>query len=688
MAYGVKYRITFADDFPNNSDVWETITQNWESYTGEFTANYSWQLDLLKDGYSGSITNLTSGGRMAGSIPLIVNGRSNDDDPLFPILPTEIISTFYFTSLFEFEDLFSGDERQFQFKLYLNSVLELTGWLTPDGSMDFYADTPYPVSVRGLCGLDQLKGIPYDNNGTAYTGTQTLLAIISNCLAKTDLGLGFYTAINFYEENMDTTADMLGQVWIDADAWVRDGETLSCYDVLTNIALRCNATFFQREGKWYFIKISQYYQDIDNILRTLALEPILTLSGEMLTILGTDFEALTGFTRYEYDSTGTLIGQDTYKPNVTAGGGSGYQLRAMNQDQIVMTRQPWKNVTINYDHEPIPNIVIDGGFEPGNFSDSGTYLILENWLETGTLNYEGVFQTDVPDSLMGLQITTEIATEDVYEANYLLNSSTNVQWTDGDSIVIKFKFKFIDVSSVSVKWYYTLRITDSDTNTAYFYNGSTWSTSADFSATVQCDVIATQTDYLQSFALPTAFNKGNFQMQLHGVYDGINLNPKIIIDNMEVVHYNPTEQTSDRGTAASLLSTSAKTPSILTIEENYDLVIGEGRTSRTKGAWLMNLGGTLLPGTWARVGKTENKTLDEINLQSIMNIRYYGNKIIEGSYRGYPRYGDVIIHHGFDNRYFMVKKFNFNAKMRKATISMHEVKDLDTVTLVYDTIIS
>jgi len=687
MSYGVKYRLTFSDDFPNNSDIWENITQNWESYTGEFTANYSWKLDLLANNYSGSITSLTTSGRKATGNPLSIIGSSNDDDPLSPILPTEIMANFFVESLFEFDEILSGDERTYQFKLYLNDTLELIGWITPDGTIDFYADTPYPFSVRGLCGLSQLKGIPYDNDGTAYTGKQTLLNIISNCLAKIGFENNFYTAVNFWEENMDTSADMLGQVWIDAESWIRDGETMSCYDVLSNIALRCNSVVFQREGKWYFVRIAQYYQDVDNILRTLALEPITTLSGEYLTILGTDFEALTGFTRYEYTYLGVLAGTDIYKPNVTAGGSANFQLRAMNRDQTVFLRQPWKKASLIYDHDPIPNIVIDGGFEPGNFSDSGTYLILEKWQETGTLNYEGVFQTDVTDSQMGLKITTEIATEDVYESNYLLNLFTNMVWTDSDQIIIKFKFKFIDVSSTDVKWYYTLRMTNSDDAVAYFYNGATWSITADFSATVQCDVIGQQTDYELAVTLPTAFNRGNFAMQLHGVYDGINLNPKIIIDNMEVVHYDAVNQISERGEFAEVTTATGTTPSVLSIEGSQNLVTGEGRTNYTKGAWLMNLSGTLLPAKWARGGRTEEKTLDEINLQSIMNIRYFGNKIIEGTYRGYARYGDVIIHDAFDNRYFMVKKFNFNAKMRKGSLSMHEIKDIDTVTLTYDTII-
>ncbi len=690
MAYGVKYRITFSDDFPNNSDVWENITQNWESYTGEFTAKYSWQLDLLMNGYSGSITNLTTSGRMAGSVPLVINGRSNDDDPLYPILPTEIISTFYFTSLFEFDELFSGDERQFQFKLYLNSNLELTGWMTPDGSIDFYADTPYPVSVRGLCGLEQLKGIPYDNDGTAYTGTQTLLEVITNCLDKTELGLGFYTAINFYEENMNTTADVLGQIWIDADTWTRDGETMSCYDVLLNIGYRCNATFFQREGKWYFVKISQYYQDVDNILRTSALEPILTLSGEALTILGTDFEALTGFTRYEYHSTGVLIGQDVYKPNVSAGGAAEYQLRAMNQDQIVMIRQPWKKATINYDHEPIPNIVIDGGFEPENFTDSGTFLFLENWDTTGIFPYVGVYQDTVQNSEMGLQTSRILAVEDTYEAHYISSLPVALFWDTNNYLKVSFKYKFADVGILGAKLYFALKLVDDATSTAYYFgNGFTaWSvTPTVYYIEVEPYTFGEQTDFDLIIRLPLTFFKGTLQFEHHGHYDGA-VTSTVIIDNLDITHYDSFNDAKDSTGANSLYVSTATTPSILSIEGSQDVVIGEGRTNYTKGAFLMDSAGATIPGTWARVGKTETKSLDEVNLQSIMNIRYYGNKIIEGSYRGYPRYGDVIIHHGFDNRYFMVKKFNFNAKMRKATISMHEVKDIDNVTLVYDTIIS
>ena len=691
MSYGVKYRITFQDDFPNNLDIWENIAVNWEDYLGTFSAGYSWQLDILLDGYAGAVTSLTTSGRKASGTPLIIRGDSNDDDPLFPILSTEIIAEFFADSLFEFEAIFDANERTYQYILYLNSVVEGKGWIVPDGGYDFYSDTPYRVGFRGIDGLSQLKGIPYDDDGTPYAGTQTILSIILNCVNKVGLDLNLYTAVNFWEENMNTSNDPLGQIWIDADTWVTDGETMNCYDVLSELAYRFNANVFQRSGVWYFVRAAQIYTDTGDgdILTTLAGDPIQTLEGDDLIILGSTGEFLPGYTRreYEYSTSGTLIGTETYKPNVTAGGGTGYTLRAINQDQIVMTRQAWKKATIVYDHGYIPNIVIDGGFEPSDFT-SGTYLLLTNWLINGSITFVGVFQTDVEGSIMGLRIATEVATEDVYEANYLLNSATRMVWDDSDAIVIRMSFKFIDYADVAdAKWYYTLRMTDSATATAYYFNGSTWSTTPDFSATLTSDVLAQQTTYEESFALPTAFNNGNFQMQLHGVFDaGSAASPKVIIDSLEAIHYNPNKQRTDSGVTAKSITVFGSASNVVTVEGQQDLITGEGRTNHTKGAWLMNSGGTTLPGTWARAGKTETKTLDQINIQSIMNTRTFGNRIIEGSYKGYPRYGDIVLHDRFDNRYFMMKRFNFDCKKRKGTISIQEIKDVD-VDLTYTTII-
>lgn len=689
MSYGVKYRITFGDDLQNNTDVWNLITTNWENYTGEFTASSSWQIDLLTDGYTGAITSLSSSGRKVGGVPLIIQGENNDDDPLFPILPTEVLSDIFSTTLFEFDEFFSGDERTFQYRVYLNSNLEQIGWLTPDGGYDLYADTPYRIQLRGICGLSQLKGIPYDNSGTAYSGKQTLLSIILNCLNKLEFEINLYTAVNFWEEDMNTSNDMLGQIWVDADTWVRDGETMSCYDVLFNIAYRCNAIVFQREGKWHFIRIAQYYQETDNVLRTLALEPILTLSGEELTILGTADDGQLGYTRYEYDFNGTLLDTVTHTPNVTAGPSESYQLRAINNNHVVMVRQPWKKATIIYNHLAIPNLAIDADFEPNDFTDSGTYLNLQNWIEVGAIVYQGVFQNDVEGSTMGLKITTEVAVEDTYEANYIIGLGTAIEWDTSDQLVVRLKYKFEGFATVDqAKWYYTLRLTDQSTSTVYYHNGSTWSTTPGFSATLEGTVLNAQTDYQDEFALPSTFDVGTLQMQLHGIFDaGSAASPSVTIDNVEIIHYNPTRQQSDKGEIAVSRSVSAKTGSVLSIEGEQELVTGEGRTNFTKGAWLTNLAGTTLPGTWSREGKGEAKTLDQVNLQSIMNIRYFGSRIIEGTYRGMVRYGDVIVHHGFDNRYFMVKRFIFNAKLRKSLITMHEVKDIDTVALTYTTII-
>lgn len=687
MSYGVKYRITFNDEFPDNTDVWENITDNWESYTGQFTSKNSWQIDLLKEDYSGSITSLTTGGRKVSGNPLIIQGQSNDDDPLYPILPTEVFIEVFATSLFEFDELFTGDERAFQYKIYLNSALEQIGYITPDGGYDLYSDTPYRTRFRGFCGLSQLKGIPYDNDGTAYSGKQTLLSIILNCLNKLEYEVNLYTAVNFWEATMDTNSDMLTQVWIDADTWVRDGETMNCYDVLFNIAYRCNAVVFQREGKWNFIRVAQFYQEIDNVLRTLVtLEPILTLSGDELTILGVDAESFVGYTRYEYDYLGTLQDTTVYKPNVSAGPNETYQLRAINQDHIVMLRQPWRKATIIYDHGEIPNLMIDGDFEPNDFTDSGTYLNLANWIETGTISYQGVFQTDVQGSTMGLKITTEIAVQDTYEANFILSSGTVLQWSSGDLLIVRMKYKFEGFAlAENANWYFTLKLTNGGTD--YFYNGSVWSTIADFTATLT-GILNSQLDYEGSFALPTLFTEGTIRMQLHGIFDeGSAASPSVTIDNIEIIHFAQTGGQIERGEIAQTLTTTASILSTISIEGEQELVTGDGRTNYTKGAWLLNSLGTQLPTTWSRESYGETKTLDELNLRTIMNMRDFGCRIIEGTYKGLPRYGDVINHHSFDNKYFMIKRFIFSAKMRKAQLSLHEIKDVDRVELDYDIII-
>ena len=138
------------------------------------------------------------------------------------------------------------------------------------------------VSITAVDGLGNLKGIDYNNDGSAYTGTNNITGHLYACFSKVHSS-NFWGAgdvlCSFFEdfigkEYKDYIAggaqEQLENAWVDQNTFYNlDGEGtkqyFSAYDVLESIALSFNSCVFMAQGRFWFVPLGniQGHDDSD-----------------------------------------------------------------------------------------------------------------------------------------------------------------------------------------------------------------------------------------------------------------------------------------------------------------------------------------------------------------------------------------------------------------------------------------
>ena len=215
MAYGVKYRFPF------------------QSVEG-----VDWTIDILKDGYSGSILT-----RAIGGSPILRRDRSNN------ICGTSLELTAESLVDGEFEELSSSNPFMFQVKVYHSnngstSELVWQGYVTPEIYSAPEVAPPYDVRVTATDGLGELK----ENNFEAQ-GTKTISALLAYLLGFTGLSLGI-RQVSDLACSAAAAGAVLSSVYINLD--YLEGET--CYDVLHALLATIDSTITLDGSYWLIFK--------------------------------------------------------------------------------------------------------------------------------------------------------------------------------------------------------------------------------------------------------------------------------------------------------------------------------------------------------------------------------------------------------------------------------------------------
>lgn len=235
--YGVKYRGDF------------------DSAVQSQLPGYSYRVDILQRGYVGPVIEVKT-----GETPIVINYQGATEDKYKTIIPSKATIQLMSEENFYFIGLFTGDEREYLVKFYINDGggfdLEWTGYLLQQGYEEDYKAPPYVVTVVATDGLADLSEIEYDE-----VGDKSLMRILSSCISQTDLSLNIRSAVNIYEENHDSGAadDPLDQTYV--NTYFVSGTYAS---VIDDILKPFGARLFQSQGYWWIIRIE------DSIASSLA----------------------------------------------------------------------------------------------------------------------------------------------------------------------------------------------------------------------------------------------------------------------------------------------------------------------------------------------------------------------------------------------------------------------------------
>lgn len=161
-----------------------------------------------------------------------------------------------------YEDLYTEEDKTFFIKYTRDNEVEFNGWLTPEGYYEDFVYDKWTISLECVDGLAFLEDLSYvQNSGLFYTGKQSQLEIISNCLGRIGIKQNINTNIDIYYKGLDNTLDVLDNVYYNSDRFVKDdGDTImSCKEVLEDVLSLYNATIVSFKGEWHIYKLNNFY---------------------------------------------------------------------------------------------------------------------------------------------------------------------------------------------------------------------------------------------------------------------------------------------------------------------------------------------------------------------------------------------------------------------------------------------
>ena len=289
-------------------------------YRSEWTDNNDddWRIDIIDSGYSGSIEETY----ILQSDGCNINWAGQTKAKFSPILTSEMTIGLVIRDSDE-QDLLtqiaSHPEGEFLVGLYKENSGTYELWWSGVIMTDQiqFTESAYPrqVELTATDDIGNLTELNFDNDGTAYSGTQsTVIDNLRLALRKTRQASFFYGdddaflyyANDFTPNNEDASViNHLNSAkipWSTFQIPQQNGllKTVSTYKVIESICLTYNARLFQYKGVWYMLPLGGYLDEDNNwAFRIMDYDGGSggTLSGvSKSTVIETDYNALADMT--------------------------------------------------------------------------------------------------------------------------------------------------------------------------------------------------------------------------------------------------------------------------------------------------------------------------------------------------------------------------------------------------------
>lgn len=236
----------------------------------EFTsiAGIEWKIDIHDTDYSSSVLTFTTS--LPGFTLKYMSGKERYD----PIIASQV-KVFGLVEDSDLEDLITdvtgAGEGRFFVQIYKDAALEWSGKMLMDKARKQDMDYPYSFDMTFTDGIGALKKIDFDDDGTLYTGTETILEIITKILEKTGITDLFgatddflKTCVHWYDVHHNFYAKWCPLLYsrLDHAAFYDykddENEPKSSWDVLEEILFTWGAIIRQSGGLFQIIQPNEY----------------------------------------------------------------------------------------------------------------------------------------------------------------------------------------------------------------------------------------------------------------------------------------------------------------------------------------------------------------------------------------------------------------------------------------------
>ena len=238
MAYANKYKFTMATKSGSTSTLY-----------------------LQEDGYSGTIYEYPA-------VSLQIQYLPKSDDIFEPIYASQLNVLIDVTDdLANMPDFTSLNDRKYLCKLYYDSTLEWQGWALSDYVQMSYTTGRRNMAFNAIDGLGMLEKIPYAlPNDYTLVDRATCLILLQTAISSVGFDLNLISGISFYSTDMvdrgsNTANEPLSQSYLNYASITNDSqEAYTCLKVITDIARGFGSRFFQAQGKWYIVPLTEFAQ--------------------------------------------------------------------------------------------------------------------------------------------------------------------------------------------------------------------------------------------------------------------------------------------------------------------------------------------------------------------------------------------------------------------------------------------
>lgn len=539
-----------------------------------------------------------------------------------------------------FDDLYAENERTFYIKYYRDGVFDGFYYLAPEGLFQSYVMDKWIIRLDCTDGLGFLSNLSYvDEDGYPFTGKQTDLEIIVNCLKRTEFAQPINTSIKIHYTGLSESVDVLDSVNLNVNRFVKEDKDtiMNCKEVLQTVLEPYSACITQRNGEWYIYQPNELYNN-------------------------------SNVTFYKYTFNGVSSGTEVVDFSLNIGSDvDGFYPHHSSENQQISTKSSIGAYKINYKY----------GFVKGLLDNIDLYNSgggVDDWTFNG-----GTINSNTSNFGFDIGINTGI----------ILGATSDVLTIAKDD-VFTYSGSFITYGD-AIYYISSVEITDG-VDTYYLSKDGNWTTAVnDITIEVSKRVgstwggfpeqlyVGTETLYKFEIIADKAPIAGDMVVKLYSAdiyFPAGEDNGEIYLKTLSI-----TPEPNERGVEGENHIFQRTTNPSTKIAENKEVFNGDNPSDLYIGA-IYKADGTTPTDTWSRNGLSESKPL--LRLMGENRMRMYGRplKLFSGSVFGYVDYLNVITINNLSGKYMPIT-YSYDASQNITNLVLLEILDEDVLDIYY-----